>query len=290
MLISQSEADARNACERKHFYMFGEPTQEGRGIEPLTLGSGLAKGNLGHSGLEVYYKARLAGDSHSLAMEQALLFVMQNDSEHSMDMLTLLSKYFEFHGDEMREDWEPLVIEQEFRYPIPGTDFIFPFKVDGVFRHKPSDHLYVWDHKFLWRYYKPNAMKILPQLPKYVYVLRKMGFPIYDAMYNMISTQANSKEPTRREPLNLYRGEKQRKMENLWAEQVATMIEIKKLKEGDIEEWRAGLNATRSAFNCTNCSFLELCIQDLEGQPGRDLTINNFYRPNSYGYAHAETD
>lgn len=288
MLISQSEADARRACERKHWYMFGEPTSVGNGIEPLTLGPGLSKGNLGHKALEIYYQHRIDGNNHSISMEQALLHVMHDGSDYSMDMLTLLTKYFEWYGDEMVSDWQPLVVEEEFHYPIPGTDLVFPFKVDGVFRHIPSNHLYVWDHKFVWRYYKPNALKIMPQLPKYVYALRKLGFDIYDAQYNMISTQTSSKEPTRREPLGLYKAPALRKAENLFGEQVSTMAEIKALKDGGSDTWYKSLRRTASAFNCTNCSFLELCIGDAENQPGRELTINNFYRPNTYGYGKDE--
>lgn len=287
MLISQSEADARRACERKHWYMFGEPTSSGNGIEPLTLGPGLSKGNLGHKALEIYYQHRIDGNNHSQSMEPALLHVMQDGSDYSMDLLTILTKYFEWYGDETHT-WRPLVVEQEFHYSIPGTDLVFPFKVDGVFRNMDNNRLYVWDHKFVWRYYKPNALKIMPQLPKYVYALRKLGFDIYDAMYNLISTQTTSKEPTRREPLGLWKGPAIHKAQTFFDEQVATMKDIERLKQGEPDDWYASLHRTNSAFNCTNCAFLELCIGDAEGQPGRELTINNFYRPNTYGYGKDE--
>lgn len=288
-LISQSEADTFNNCRQKHWYAFGEPTAEGHGIEPLTHGSGLNRGNLGHEVLDVYYKMRLNGDPHVESYEAAMQYLMSklDDPKYTetvVELTTILGKYFVDYGDESAE-WEPLAVEKEFRYAIPGTDLIFPFRVDLIARHVPTGRVYVWDHKFLYNYYMPNTIPILPQLPKYVFTLQAMGYDIHDAMYNMISSRPNSKEPHRRINLNLYKHPK--KGEQLFREQLRTMLKIKEVKEGEIDLWRQNLVRSASAFNCKNCSFLALCTDDLLGTPGRELNIRNFYKPNSYKYEEA---
>jgi hypothetical protein len=284
MLISQSEVDSFLGCERRHFYAFGEPTPEGRGIEPLTFGDALNKGLLGHSVLEVYYKALLEDYSHKAASEKAVGYLIDKAGEgvsFALELVPLMVTYFEIYGDE-RKVWIPLAVEQEFRLELGDSGLVFPFKVDAIFKHIPTGRMIVWDHKFLWNYYLPNSMKIMPQMPKYVYALQQLGYPVVDAMYNMVSTRKNASEPCRR--MNCDIELNPMKMRQFMREQIMVMQRIKTKKEMDPEDWRSSIVRTASSFNCKNCMFLTLCTADLEGAPGRSLAIQNFYRPNTYGY------
>jgi hypothetical protein len=284
MLISQSEVDSYLGCERKHFYAFGEPTTEGRGIEPLSFGMSLNKGLLGHTVLETYYKALMEDYSHKAAAERAITVLFekaQEGVEYATELIPLMVTYFDIYEDD-RKVWIPLAIEQEFRLELGDSGLVFPFKVDGIFKHVPSGRMILWDHKFLWNYYMPNSVKIMPQMPKYIYALQQLGFPVVDGMYNMISTRNNSTEPVRRVNCNIE--SQPTKMRQFMREQIMTMKQIQSKKEMDPEEWRNSVVRTASAFNCKNCQFLSLCTEDLEGAPGRALTIANFYKPNAYGY------
>lgn len=290
MQISQSEVDSYLNCRRKHWYAFGEPTAVGRGIEPLHHGQSLTRGNIGHGVLELYYKCIMEGYKHKEAYEEALaslsgLMADANKVQYVIELTPILARYFLTYEDDLRE-WEPLAIEQEFKFEIPNSELIFPFKVDGIFRHKPSGRMLIWDHKFLWNYYKPKSMMIMPQLAKYAFALEAMGYDISDGMYNMISTRPNSKEPFRRAHLGL--GKHQSKKRQFFKEQIQTMQEIVAVKNLEPEKWLERSVRQASSFNCTNCQFLDLCIDDLNQVPGRALTIENFYKPNTYGYGKEE--
>lgn len=286
-LYSQSECDAFANCEQKHYYSFGEPTALGRGIEPVKHGEGLAKGLLGHAALQKYYELRLEGDEHKNAAEIALMELMKEQAnpdfaEYVMTLVPLLSQYFVIYENDF-DEWEPLAIEKEFRLQV-SEELIFPFRVDGIFRHRASGKIYVWDHKFLYNYYQPRSLKIMPQLPKYVYSLRNLGFNIEDGMYNMISTRPNSREPVRRAFPKITEA----KARAFFREQIMIMQRIHEKKQLTDEEWRKSIVRTASSFNCTNCMFLDLCTSDLEGLPGRKLMLDTFFRPNSYGYGKDE--
>lgn len=310
MLISQSEADSRNSCPRKHYYAFGEPitknvdpiipTEEtldietesllrvSHGIEPLRFGEALTRGTLGHKALEVYYLAIIQRASHPEAVKAAMLNLGQaglddNDNlEIVGQLMPILQKYFEKYGEGDLFEWEPLAIEQEFRFEIPNSGgLIFPFRVDAIWRNRRTGKIYVVDHKFLYNYYQRNTIRIQPQMPKYIFALRSMGYEIEDGMYNMLSTRKNSRDPARRE----FTQTSDAKAKQFFREQLDAMLEIRALKQLPNDEWeRLNTRRNANAFNCKNCMFLDLCANDLEGMGGRRFYIEANFRPNTYGY------
>lgn len=310
MLISQSEADSRNSCHRKHYYAFGEPITHGvdpivpteetldfetesllrisHGVEPLAFGVALTRGTIGHKALEVYYTGILKGRSHEDSYKDALVSLSQaalDNPEHMdivVELTTILANYFQHYGEADLEEWEPLSIEQEFRFEIPKSDgLVFPFRVDAIFRNRKTGRIYVVDHKFLYNWYMPNTIRIMPQMPKYIFALRALGYDIHDGMYNMLSTRKNSKDPFRRAFTNT----SEVKAKQFFREQLQTMLEIRGLKEMPNDEWaRLHTRRNANAFNCKNCMFLELCAHDLEEMSGRKFFIEANFKPNTYGY------
>lgn len=310
MLISQSEADSRNSCHRKHYYAFGEPithnvdpivpTEEtldietesllriSHGIEPLSFGVALTRGTIGHKALEEYYAAIIRGESFEDARRHALVSLskaMIENPDHSeivSELTGILTGYFEHYGQADLNEWEPLAVEQEFRFEIPKSDgLVFPFRVDAIFRKRRTAQMYVVDHKFVYNWYLPNTIRIMPQMPKYIFALRSMGYDITDGMYNMLSTRKNSKDPYRR----AFTDTTDIKAKQFFREQLQTMLEIRGLKEMPNDEWeRLHTRRNANAFNCKNCMFLELCAADLEGMGGRRFFIEANFKPNTYGY------
>lgn len=291
-LTSQSETDALLSCERKHYYAFGEPCADGSfGIAPNGHSDSLTRGNIGHAILDDLYTAERDGLSRREASQSAIMehnLRMMEDMENAAlynQILQLFVKYVT-HYEEEDKNWEPVAIEHEFRYKIPNSDLVFPFKPDLIRRHKLTGKVDVVDHKFIYNYYNDKMFTIMPQLAKYVSALKRMGYPVDTATYNQISTRQNSKEPFRRSPADI--GEV--KSETFFREQAMAMARVDKLKTMPNEEWKASVLRTASAFNCKNCMFLDLCTLDLTGANGRELHIRQYYEPNKYGYGKGEVE
>lgn len=295
-LISQSEVDAYLSCKRKHYYSFGMPIVdsdtgvESHGIQPKSHSVSLSRGIVGHAVLDTYYNSILAGDSHAMAVQNSNNFLAEQiasaDSPLDIQLLVEISeivgRYFNHYEDEGRV-YEPLAVEKEFRYEVSDT-LVFPFKPDLVKRDRFTGEIILVDHKFVYNFYQERSLPIMPQTSKYVYALNALGYEVSSAEYNQISTRKNSKTPFNRQPIPL----KPTKMQNFWKEQIQAMEEIEALKEGSVEEWEAKALRTASAFNCTNCPFLDICVAELEETNGIDLLIDNFFMPNKYGYGKDE--
>lgn len=281
-LVSQSEADSYQSCQQKHYYAFGMPvvvTQDGEpvkshGIAPREHSESLTRGIIGHEGLATWYET--GGDDAA-----ALKVVTDYDTTMTntkYEVLVLLNEYFKFYRDDF-DEWEPIAIEREFRYDIPNSDLVFPFKPDVVMRHRKTGQVAIWDHKFLFNYYNPRVYPMMPQLKKYGFALRQMGLRVDGYMYNMISTRKNTKEPYRR--LGFELGESAQKF---MVDQVSVMQRIAHLKSLPNEIWRESAVRNASAFSCSHCPFLDICSMELDGDNGVGLHIASYFGPNSYGY------
>jgi len=276
-LISQSEVDAFLSCRRKHYYGYGEK------LQPKRHGEGLTRGLLGHEVLAAYYAQFVAAGkalpSQVQVVNSALEVINRNATvdlsniELLLQLRSLLEQYFHFYEDEFSQ-WEILAVEKEFRY---GD---FPFKPDLIKRHRQNGQVYVVDHKFLYNFYNPSMVDIMPQLPKYVGALREIGFPVTGAEYNMLRHRLNAKEKFKRLRVEFT----DRKIKTFLTEQQIIAEKIRELKDGSLEEWKEKSVRTASSFNCQHCSFLSLCTTDINGYAGRDLLIRSMYEPNTYGY------
>lgn len=291
-LISQSEVDAYLTCKRKHYYSFGMEIVDrdgnvSHGIQPKEHSVNLTRGIIGHETLDIYYNALMEDGSHNNGVKQAMnhLANLLDDSEQInpiIDLIGIIDAYFDAHAHEA-ELYQPLAVEREFRYDV-SDELVFPFKPDLIMRDKKTGEVILVDHKFVYNFYQERSLRIMPQTSKYVYALRAQGLPVDTAVYNQISTRKGSKQPFNRVDVPL----KQAKMNRFWQEQVEAMEEIVEIKQQSQGEWRAKAKRTASAFNCTNCPFLDICVAELEEQPGIDLMITNFFSPNKYGYGKDE--
>lgn len=279
-LISQSEVDSFLACERKHYYAFGEK------LQPRQIGEGLMRGIIGHEILATYYSQFIipgpiaieVSPKNGTSVAEKIIRSGINENPSSLSMLlelqTLLQNYFEHYEDEL-DGWEILVVEQEFKL---GD---FPFKPDLIKRHRSTGKVIVVDHKFLYNFYSDIALEIMPQLAKYVGALRRLGYVVHGAEYNMLRHRKNAKERFRRVSTNLT----DKKVETFLHEQDKAMALIAGYRKLPLNEWESKIFRTASYFNCQHCSFLPLCTTDLNGYAGRDLLVRTSYEPNSYGYS-----
>jgi len=275
-LVSNSETDTYNTCKRRHYYAFGEK------LQPKSFGDGLSRGILGHSALEVFFKALKSGESTASALQlmnvwfndRLLTAVKANDAQTTEligVLKPLLSEYVAFYERELNQ-YEYLAVEETFLYGL------FPFTPDVVKRHKKTKQVIVVDHKFLYNFY--NSTKTFPQLPKYVWALRELGYRVDAAEYDMIRYRSNAQIKFRPGPIEL----KPKKLEQLRHEQEKVTHKINALKRLDLAEWEEDTIRTANSFTCPNCPFRIICETDLEGLPGRDLLVKTFFEPNTYGY------
>lgn len=287
-VYSQSEVQSYLYCKRQHYYAFGEPCPDGsRGIAPKVHGEGLTKGNIGHELLANYYGGLRDGLSVKNASEQALAEhyeqMLANPGQMSFynDITLIFSNYVSYYSVEMKE-WEVIAIEKEFRYDIPELPGLsFAFKPDAVMRERATGKVYIWDHKFLYNYYQPRVLGIMPQMAKYYKALSLMGYKVEDGIYNQLSTRKNSRDPFKRIPTEITKA----KADQFWEEQLEGMRQIEEIKtQISNEEWRKRSLRTASAFNCGHCPFLELCTFDVSKANGRNLLLRQTYEPNTYGY------
>lgn len=275
-LVSNSETDTFNTCRRRHYYAFGEK------LQPKVFGDGLSRGILGHKALEIFHKALQSGESTAFALREmniwfndTLLTAVKANDTQTTELIgvlkPLLAEYVEYYERELNM-WEYLAVEETFVYGL------FPFTPDIVKRHKKTKEVIVEDHKFLYNFY--NNTKTFPQLPKYVWALRSLNYPVHGASYDMIRYRSNAQKKFDRKPADL----KEKKIEQYRHEQEKITHRINALKQLTLEEWEEDTVRTANSFTCPSCPFRVLCETDLEGLPGRNLLVKSFFEPNTYGY------
>ena len=296
-IISHSEVDQFLTCERKHFYAFGKPANDGQfGLQSKHVSDGLFRGNLGHAALEAYYKYLRQFINtqptfmHMMNAQQDALDVLNKALEEHTDRLELIlemfqiiNAYCEHYRDEDMK-WQYLAVEDEFREEV-NNEIIFPFKPDLIRRHRQTGRVEVVDHKFLSNLYGGNEIAIQPQLAKYVGTLRNLGYEVHDGVYDLISTRVLKTKPydattsMRRVPLKLTK----KRIERSLLEQHRVVARIAEFKAMDRDVWDYRVSRTASSWNCKNCPFLALCVADLNGED-TSVMVKHEFESNSYGY------
>lgn len=280
--ISQSEADSFLSCKRRHYYAHGE------GIAPKAFSPALTRGTMGHAVLDAYYSSLKEGESRATAESKGREVLTQFFEPANVEEITKLSLIFNDYFkmvETTQAGWTILEVEKEYRVPVPGTDMLFPFKIDLMIKDAHGRKILI-DNKFVQDFYSPELIGILPQLTKYAGALEMVGEGVDLMAYNMLRTR-----PLKNGSLDdKFRFQEikpnKTKTEQYMREQFSTMRQIEAVRTRvTMEEWEANY-ALRSAnqFNCRMCPFLELCYKDLINAPGRELFIETFFEPNTYGY------
>ena len=300
-IISHSEVDSFLSCERKHYYSFGYPTvsianETENGLEPTFLSNGLFRGIMGHEVLEHYYKwlapiSLLQPPSDldfAQAAESALAilppYILANPDRMNLilDLRAICEAYFK-HYREIDKQYQFIAVEVEFRQVIDET-IEFPFKPDLIRRHRVTMKVEVVDHKFLANLYTAREIAIQPQMAKYVGSLRDLGYDVDDAVYDLICHRVLKTKPIdpeisfKRTNLHLT---KARISQSQW-EQNSVVRTIAKLKFSP-SIWSNEVRRSATSYNCKNCSFLDLCVSELNGE-NIDVAVKTYFIPNSYGY------
>jgi hypothetical protein len=276
-VISHSEVETFELCERRHYYAFGEK------LRRKTLSLSLQRGILGHEVLHIYFKSlQETGDIHA-ANKTAMKFLSTklntSSREVSMELALLLDMFFNTFADTFKH-WKIGFVEKEARLDFPDFQYAFTFDLgyfeQGLFK--------IIDWKFTYDFYDSDMQSLLPQIPRYVGALRALGQSVTKGSYGFIRYRnLKSTDPYDRFALvpvdipNI-------RITNSFRDLVNTTKKILPLKKLPLPEWRDSISRTSNQLVCKSCSFKQLCTAELNGSTGKVIR-NEFYEINTtYGY------
>jgi hypothetical protein len=262
MIISNTRITAKNVCDKQHDYMYNQ------NLEPRKYSIPIQRGIAGHKVLETYYLARYAGESHDVAVNEAmnrLYFIVAesdpDDIEHTQmlaHLSWLLTKYFECYKD---DKFKVISVEGVYSAPLIN-DIYFGMILDVVIELTTGPfcgQYEIWDHKFVHNFMSVDDLRLNGQQPKYIKVARLNNLPIRQAIFNQIRYR-KMKNPV---PADLFRRSplmsSDTAIEQVWRD-TQTVGQI--IMHDNSEPVRA-LNYSACKF----CFFKDLCMTELAGEP-----------------------
>lgn len=273
--VSNSEVSAFTQCERKHYYAHL------RNLEPKTTGLALSRGIIGHEALAEYYENNRDPRAASAVIRKYLEGDYNADGVMLMELQVILKRYFAYYEDRDAGS-EILAVEKSFEVPV-NESYLYGMRLDALMRLKDG-RIAVVDHKFVWDFYTQDVVDMNAQLPKYIGTVRFNGIRADLGILNQIRYRqkkgGNTDEETfRRTPVM----PSNQAIRTTMSEQFKVSERIMARRAMSPEEQSTEAVRTMNQITCKNCSFLSLCLADLNGNDTTNL-INNDYQPNSYNY------
>ena len=304
-LVSNSEVSNYLSCERKHYYAHA------LNLEPIRHSLSLSRGIIGHEALAEFYSfIKVWQDNqdqptvvHPIGVQNAAVEMMDAvvdkyiiecmQSQHpnkldTMNMLTslkvLLNRYVEF---QKQDQWIILEVEQSHVMPLYDA-YGYGMRLDLLVQYTAGPkkgEIWVVDHKFVYDFMNQNALRINAQMPKYLATVRnETGLVIKGGLLNQLRHRMKKGPMTddelfRREPITPSTA----RVRNIMKEQIKASEEIMERHALPVEEYGERAKRTLNIMICNNCSFLELCQTELDGE-NASLMIKTEFQPNSYGY------
>lgn len=265
-VVSHSQAEAFQQCEMKFKYAHIDS------LEPNDRSIALQRGTNGHAFFEHFFLAIKEGESSERAMQYGMTKMMQENPSIAPQNMALVAGWVNSVWPDL--NWKVISVEETFRLNI--GEFQYPYTCDLIIQDGQGDY-YLVDHKFLGDPYPENVVKIQTQIPKYIAALRKKGIPVKGGIYNIIRTR----KLTNMSPYMMVDVPvTDARVRNAMVEQVNTMQEIKAVTSPGGRP----LVRTANKMNCGHCSFIELCMADVNNEP-TDVIKKHLFKENTYGYA-----
>lgn len=290
LVVSNTQVSQYAVCKKQHDYRFN------MGIEPKPdmLTPALYRGIVGHEALEVYYTARMSGDSVEDSKAQMMnnlekeLFRITVEMPEDIDRIQLvadLTKLLDAYVERYRaDDFKIIAVEQVFQAGI-ATNILYSMKLDLLVQHQSGPFrgdYEIIDHKFVYNFKSVAELEMDGQMPKYLKTLKENGFTISKGRFNQIRHRkikdASMDQLFMRTPARLVPA----KTETIWKEQIEWAEEIAVF--GKTEKKRS-----LSFLTCKNCYFYEICNAEAMNQPVENL-ISTRYQPTTYGYTELGDD
>jgi hypothetical protein len=290
-MISNSEVDAFNTCERKHLFSFAYNREPKRKSRSLSIGIA------GHDLLATYYRAIKAGLSRHDAEQEAMkdlteMFVENTYDPEALSVVhALVTRYIA--QDTITNNTKILEVESDFYLPISDT-YWYAMRLDLLVeaqKGKQKGNVLLIDHKFTYDFYTFDDLKLNPQMPKYVTAVRFSGYPVQEAYINQLRTRFKGHLIGNKSDADLFQrspvGITQARVRTAISQQMRVserIVERKKLPiELQIEEAIPVLNR----FICRNCPFKNPC-EMMEDGYSAEKALGADYQIRSYGYTAKE--
>lgn len=166
-------------CQKSYEYGY---VQE---LEPVRLQDKLFLGTAIHAGLEAYFKGEMILEAVNNVCDNALL--KENLNEEDLANISyirdtaksIVPRAIDFLPG---HEWEPIevngkkAVEMKFQYNLPNVNIVGT--VDLVARHKPTNQVFIIDHKTRGSLKDEDAEQYNLQLAFYQYVLQKLGINV----------------------------------------------------------------------------------------------------------------
>ena len=288
--ISNSEASAWLACQRRYFYQYGpEP------LYPKTYSEPLTRGIIGHDALEQYYTALQNGATsyEALQISRSKLFsyidhptIIPETQTIIYDLDILLQQYVEQTDD---SNWIIRSVEKMANLPLTSR-YEYVLRLDLLVEERTSGKIILVDHKFVYNFWSMDEIDMSPQIPKYVATLRAQGVEIDHFLLNQLRYRKlkSGVHEFKRSPVY----PSQAKLRNAIKEQIAVSEQIANFRELTPEaQFLTALPVRQMYGACKGCLVRDLCLSEYGGA---DITIAkelNYqkYDPFGYGYNKVES-
>lgn len=283
--LSNSQVEAYQKCRRMYFYAHDLR------LAPKVYPDHLLRGIVGHEALAEYYKfIRAEGwarreDGKKMAMD----FLFKEGAKYITQLhviaqlTTLLQEYFSYYDSDRFKilKVEEMYIEQRNTSPDFGMRLDILLEMEkGPYKGQ----LIMMDHKFTYNFFSQTLIDLNVQLPKYIGVLRRLGFPVSRGMFNQIRTR-EWKSDSKTDLFKRSFTEKytDTEIEDIESDHNLIASEIESKSQLPVS-MRSSL-ATRNPGNqtCNYCDFVDICALDRRGvDTSKDQAAH--YRVNPYGY------
>lgn len=288
-IVSNSEVSAWLDCERKHFFGFllnKEPKHRSRALNV---------GIIGHEILAFFYKAIMEKKTKQQAYQEAMKiltpYMMEAESNEEIESIAvlqaLLNRYIQI--DYLAENTEILAVEKDFYLPV-NESFWYGMRLDLLVRvlsGRSAGNIFLVDHKFTYDFYSFDDLKLNPQTPKYIGVLRNAGIPVEDGYLNqfrtrfaphLIKDKADS-DLFSMAPTNV----KPARIRNAFKQQLIASERIMHRRALPFELQEMEAIPVMNRMVCRNCPFKLPCEMMEEGTPYQPI-LEAKYQERTYGY------
>jgi PD-(D/E)XK nuclease superfamily len=294
--VSNSEVAAFTSCERKHYY--GHLLN----LKPVRYSDSLNRGIIGHEALAAFYQGVMDGESLERCrtfmndvVTAYLMIAIKNGDSASKEMLlglvNLLEVYVEFQAE---DQWEILAVEKSYHLSI-NESYGYGMRLDLLVKLTTgprAGEIAIVDHKFVYDMYTLDALRVNSQMPKYLATVRAdTGLVITHGILNMIRHRTKKgpmtyEEKFRREiilPSNT-------RIRSIMREQFLVSEKIMARRNMPIEQAEQQTSRALNLMTCRNCSFIDLCMDELDGHDVSLSIQENFEENTSYGYNKESAD
>lgn len=285
MIVSNSEVETYQHCPRQHWYAYGlkrTPTDKTLPIK---------HGIMGHQVLEAYYRAKMERNTHGECVQAGMSvvakYLTEDENYHEGKVIpTVTDRFLAYTKHYQDEPWNILAVEKIYAINmIEGVDYAMQLDLLVEWTEGPyKGEVIIVDHKWGYNFQTADEVFFGGQLPKYIWTIRRSGYPdVKWGMVNQIRYRA-IKEPRPDQIFMRNRVEPtEAKLDNIMDAQLTVGYDIVKAKSRP--DWKTTVPTPYlSRITCKNCFFKMPCGIELDGRdPTRTLAIN--YTDNTYGYS-----